>query len=312
LMQRERVGGSLSQHRLSYRDFTLLRWVAERCGSTPCVLVKYEFDKGMVAPVDGGLEDITVDELIEMLDALVDKGLLISSFHKKIIRCVKCGSFSLRSSTVCVKCRSEDLFKTAVYTHSCGATFPEQLVKTMKACPKCREDIVTGSFTAVDSRFVCNVCGEILADPACFVECLACGWVDNVKNAGYLIIKRYGVTKLGHDALESSDPAKQLARKLVGDGFVVGERVEVKGLSGATHVLDIVASNSETNETRVYGVIHKITPLDIVAFAVKKMDVEKTRIPGAVGRLRWVLAGFELDDESKNVAQSFGVEVELI
>ncbi|GBC69548.1 hypothetical protein HRbin01_01247 [archaeon HR01] len=303
----------MSSLSLSAEDFQILRWVGEVCGnSEPCILFEFAQDSGEIRAVGNAPQNMSVTELVDRLDILVQRGLVNSIFHKKVLQCVLCGNVFLRPKTACPSCNSEDTMRSAVYIHSCGASIPEQALKNLTSCPKCRDTLDKSSFTVVDYRFLCNSCGNLFPDPATFVECSSCGWVDMVKNADQIVLRRYALTAEGRSLLESADPSKLLVRRLVDSGYNVREKVRVVGLSGTSHLIDVVAVSRDRSETKLYTVMYRVTANDLISSTVRRLDIEKTAVEGVAGRVRWVVAGVQVDESAVRVAQTFGVEVEKI
>ncbi len=305
--------GKLWSPSISAEDFRILLWVADVCkDGNPCRLFEVTVPGGDVRPVAGYPEGLGVEDLFKKLDALVERGFLESVFDRKLLHCPKCGKTSLTPHTACSSCSSEDIQRSAVYIHSCGASIPETALSRLTSCPKCKDALDKSLFTVVEYRFLCNNCGNLFYEPRALVECLTCGWVDDVKNSDQLVLRKYSLTAEGRGLLESLDPAKQLVRKLIAGGFDVREKVRVMGLSGTAHIMDVVAVKRDRSETRLYTVFYRLTASDLMASTVKRLDIEKTAIEGAAGRVRWVVAGVEVDDSALRVAQTFGVEVERI
>jgi uncharacterized OB-fold protein len=305
--------GKLSSPSISAEDFRILRWVADVCrDGNPCRLFEVSSTTGEVRPVAGYPEGLGVEDLFRKLDALVERGLLSSTFDRKLLHCPQCGKTGLAPHTSCPSCGSEDIQRSAVFVHSCGASIPETALSRLTSCPKCKDALERSLFSVVEYRFLCNNCGNLFYDPRTMVECLFCGWADDVKNAGQLVLRKYSITGEARGLLESLDPVKQLVRKLIAGGFDVREKVKVMGLSGTAHVMDVVAVKRDRSETRLYTVFYRLTASDLMASTVKRLDIEKTAIEGAAGRVRWVVAGVEVEDAALRVAQTFGIEVERI
>ncbi|MEM3123622.1 MAG: hypothetical protein QW756_06015 [Nitrososphaerota archaeon] len=311
---RNTVGhGRLSLPSISAEDFKILRWVEETCREgIPCQLFLFSRATGEVRPAPGSPEGLSLEELVKRLDSLVERGLLVSTFDRKLLKCGGCGGASLAPRTACPSCHSENIVKSAVYIHTCGASIPESALTALNSCPKCRDALDRSMVNVIGHRFLCDGCGNLFDEPEAMAECYSCGWVDGLKNTVQTILKRYAVTGDGRALLDSSDPSKQLVRKLIAGGFNVREKVKVMGLSGTTHVMDVVAIKKDNSETRLYTVFYRLTPNDLIASTVKRLDIEKTAIEGAAGRVRWVVAGLDVDDAALRVAQTFGVEVEKI
>ncbi|MEM2237101.1 MAG: hypothetical protein QXU87_01240 [Candidatus Caldarchaeum sp.] len=302
----------MSQSSLKPEDFAILMRVAEmfRQGK-PYTFFEVIQPFNEVRLSSDLPANTSVQQLVERLDFLVNNNLLRSKFSRKLLRCPKCSGALLNPRTACTSCRSEDITKSLIFMHSCGAVIPENVVKTLDVCPKCR-DTLEKSLNTAGFRFVCNTCGNIFTEPLYLAECLSCEWFDELKNADQMILREYELTDQGLSLIESANPLKILIRKLISEGFEVREKVEVIGISGTKHLLDIVAISGEKSETRIYTVKYRVTSLDIVSWTVKRFDIEKTAIQGVVGRVRWFIAGADVEDNAFKTGETFGIEVEKI
>ncbi len=300
----------MSSHSLTAEELNLLNTIKNQAGENGYAKVfDVNEDGKLVAVVEMGSE-ISIEELAKRLDLLVERGLLKSAFDSKVLVCGRCGSKRLRPKTLCTACVSEDIVKSPVYLHGCGALIPEIAASRLTSCPKCGESL--SQLKVFEYRFYCRACGAIFEEPRAFLECLGCGWSDHVKNADQVILEKYMLTEEGLGMLVSADPLRRLVRKLVFEGYSVRPGVRVRGISGAEYVLDAVAVKRDGSETIIYMVFYKVSPVELVNSAVKRLDVEKTAIEGVVGRVRWVAAGLEVDPTAEQVAKTFGVDLELI
>jgi hypothetical protein len=305
-MQRGLKG--LSSHNLTAEELALLNVINSMAGVYGLARVfDVNADGAVVSLIDVD-KSSSAEELMERLDMLVDKGLLRSEFDAKILTCGMCGGRRLTLKTACPLCSSEDVLKSNVYFHECGALIPEEAVGRLNSCPKCGSTI--GSVKGPENGFVCSSCSGVFKWLRVFVECLCCGWSDVVENAGQVVWRRYGLTEEGLSILVSTDPVKKLVRRLVSEGFTVMRDVRVRGISGADYVLDIVAVN--VLESRIYMVFRRVGFVELLDTAVKKLDVDKSLVKGVVGNVRWVAAGSEVEPEAEKVAKTFSVDVEMI
>jgi DNA-directed RNA polymerase subunit RPC12/RpoP len=301
---------SLSSHNLTAEELALLNIIKSMAGVDGLAKVFDVNADGTVVPLIDVGEDLSAEELMKRLDMLVDKGLLRSEFDAKILTCGMCGGRRLTPKTACPSCGSEDIVKSNVYFHGCGALVPEEAVGRLISCPKCGSDI--GSVKGPENGFVCSSCSGVFKWLRVLVECLGCGWSDVVENAGQVVLRRYGLTEEGLSILVSADPVKKLVRRLVSEGFTVMRRVRVRGVSGADYVLDVVAVNVAHLESRIYMVFRRVGFVELLDTAVKKLDVDKSLVKGVVGNVRWVAAGSEVEPEAEKVAKTFSVDVEMI
>jgi rRNA maturation protein Nop10 len=299
---------SLSSHNLTAEELALLNVIKSMAGVGGLAKVFDVNADGAVVPLIDVGEYSSAEELMERLDMLVDKGLLRSEFDAKILTCGMCGGRRLTLKTACPSCGSEDVLKSNVYFHGCGALVPEEAVGRLISCPRCGGDLK--SVKGPENGFVCSSCSGVFKWLRVLVECLGCGWSDVVENAGQVVLRRYGLTEEGLDTLISTDPVKKLARRLFSEGFTVMRDVRVRGISGADYVLDVVAVN--VLESRVYMVFRRVGFIELLDTAVKKLDIDKSLVKGVVGNVRWVAAGPEVEPEAEKIAKTFNVDVEIV
>ncbi len=299
-----------SPQSLTAEELALLNIIKDMAGLNGLAKIfEVNAEGAIVAPIDVS-KGLSAEDLMERLDMLVDKGLLRSEFDAKILTCRRCRSRQIMPKTACLLCGSEDIVKSTVYVHKCGALIPEVAVGRLGSCPKCGGDL--GSVQGPEHGFVCNACNSALERLRVLVECLSCGWSDVIENTGQVILKRYGMTEEGLSILLSAEPVKKLVRRLVSEGFTVIQDVKVRGISGVEYVLDIVAVNIAKYESKIYFVFKRVGFVELLDMAVKKLDIGKNSIEKIVGNIRWVAAGPEVEPGTEQVAKTFSIEVELI
>lgn len=302
---------------MSVSDFTaeeymVLSWLISNVKNlkTHLSLVDVDLNSGVVKLIHDSPPNFEVDKIFTILSGLEKKGLVSGVFDKKVARCVACGKTVFQPHLNCPSCNSENVEKAVIYVHSCGANITEHLLKSLVACPKCGESINPKNFVAEQARFVCNDCGSVFEKPDTSAQCISCGTVKKVSELNYITYKKYVPTEKGSLLVESKSPSRILMKKLLDEGFKVSEKVVLKGISGATHVVDMLAITLA--ETRVYDVKFYADSEELLRFAVKRFDVEKTTIPGALGRVRWLMAAVEFEESCRRTAETFGIEIEEI
>ncbi|MCS6785019.1 MAG: hypothetical protein NZ581_07495, partial [Candidatus Caldarchaeum sp.] len=210
----------------------------------------------------------------------------------------------------CPACGSENTEKVRVFVHSCGANISQHLLPILANCPKCSERLESKDFVGENIRFVCNECATVFEKPESKAECVSCGTTKDVSELSFTILKKYSLTENGAILLEARDPSRFLIKKLLEEGFKVSENLVVRGVSGTNHVLSIVAVS--LGESRVYEVGYFVDAETLLRFAVKRLDIEKTSIPGAVGKIRWIVAAVEFAEPARKTAETFGIEIEEV
>jgi hypothetical protein len=176
----------LSSHNLTAEELALLNIIKSMAGVDGLAKVFDVNADGTVVPLIDAGEYSSAEELMERLDMLVDKGLLRSEFDAKILTCGMCGGKRLRPMTACPLCGSEDVLKSNVCFHGCGALVPEEDVGRLISCPKCGGDL--RSVKGPENGFVCGSCSGVFKWLRVLVECLGdSGTLLLSRRAGYLL-----------------------------------------------------------------------------------------------------------------------------
>ncbi|MCS7110077.1 MAG: hypothetical protein NZ956_01220 [Candidatus Caldarchaeum sp.] len=293
-------------------EYLVLSWLQniQQNQKNPVQVVDIDVKTAQIRPIQDYPRNIDAERLFEIFARLENKGLVKSFFDKKVALCTKCGKTLFQPHLTCPACGSENLEKVRVFVHSCGANISEHLLPTLATCPKCSERIESKHFVGENIRFFCNECATVFEKPESKAECVSCGTLKDVSELSFSVLKKYALTENGAILLEARDPSRFLMKKLLEEGFKVSENLVVKGVSGTNHVLNIVAVS--LGESRVYDVGYFVDAETLLRFAVKRLDIEKTSIPGALGKIRWVVAAVEFAEQARKTAETFGIEIEVV
>lgn len=248
--------------------------------------------------------------LFKVLSRLEERGLVKSLLDRKMSKCGKCGRTLFQIHLNCVVCGGEEISVVKVFQHSCGANLTDHLVSKISSCPKCGDGLKTSDLSYSGLRFACDSCGSVFENPVTRTECLACGELRPATELVFENYRKYKLTDSGYLILEARSPQRLLVKKLLEEGFHVYEKVQLKGISGAQHSVDVLAVG--LSETRVYQLSYFVDADVLLKFAVKRLDVEKTQIPGAVGKVRWIMAGVEFAEQARKTSETFGLELEMV
>lgn len=254
--------------------------------------------------------NLNLGELFRVLARLEERGLVKSSLDRKLSKCVKCGRTLFQVHLNCVGCGGEEIVVVKVFQHSCGANLTDQLISKVNSCPKCGDWLRPPELAYTGLRFTCNSCGAVFEEPEVRTECLSCGEVRPATELVFVEYRRYKLTDSAYLILEARSPLRLLVKRLLEEGFHVYEKIQLKGISGASHSVDVLAVGF--SETRVYDVGYFVDAETLLRFAMKRLDVEKTEIPGAIGKVRWIMAAVEIAEPARKTAETFGIEMELI
>jgi CheY-like chemotaxis protein len=182
-----------------------------------------------------------------MLESLAKEGLLVKQDYDRIL-VSPAGSMQLVPVERCPQCDSSELTRGQLIEHfSCGYIgLEEEFAKGLdQVCPKCKRELklIGTDYRKPGLRYICNGCHGVFPSPAIKCRCLKTGEVYPLQEIHYLRLYSYRLNEAHKKRLEFElEPKRQLIECLVHLGYDVREGVQVKGRSGATHTIDLVAS----------------------------------------------------------------------
>ncbi len=182
-----------------------------------------------------------------ILETLTKEGLLVKQDYDRIL-VSPAGSMQLVPVERCPQCDSSELTRGQLIEHfSCGYIgLEEEFTQGPdQVCPKCKRELklIGTDYRKPGMRYVCNSCHGIFPSPAIKCRCLKTGEVYPLQEVHYLRLYSYRLNETHRKRLEFEfEPKRQLIDCLVHLGYDVREAVQVKGRSGATHTIDLIAS----------------------------------------------------------------------
>jgi hypothetical protein len=218
------------------------------------VEIKPELDTselGFSYPLVEKITGVKGEAAVSLLEALVDKGVLVRDFFDRILRCPQCQSVSLRPSNCCPKCGSRNLARGRVFEHlSCHFVgLEEEFVSGDRyLCPRCGLEmrISGGDYQSLGLMNKCQDCYEIFNQPEIRWRCLNCGTLTPQDGIVELNIYAYRFNEARREWLEFEvKPKAQLIEFLQRLGYEVKQDAVVKGRSGAEHRTDILATKDD-------------------------------------------------------------------
>lgn len=196
---------------------------------------------------------------VDVLNSLVELGVLEKSPYDSFVTCPKCGSFRLLSKLQCPRCGSKNLRRTTLVSHiSCGYTGPLEDMATNEGyvCKKCGKPLGKEGegYIVLGRLFTCEECGARFDSPLPAYKCISCGLEFDYRNADYVVVFKYRV-----NGRVLKQKAKQLLVELVeraarAEGLVARSPAQAPGKSGYSHPVDIEVTDGKE---RIYlDVIH--------------------------------------------------------
>src|SRR4030042_174315 len=204
----------------------------------------------------------TGKETVLILESLVKEGLLLQQDYEKIL-VSPAGSVQLLPVERCPTCDSSQLTRGQLIEHfACGHIGLEEgfLGGLNQVCPKCRRELklIGTDYRKPGLRYICNSCHGIFPSPVIKCRCLKTGEMYRLEELRHASLYSYSRNEAHRKRLEFElEPRKQLIQYLVRLGYDVREAAQVKGRSGATHKIDIIASMDDllTRHTVAIGIL---------------------------------------------------------
>ncbi len=249
-----------------------------------------------------GLSRDECPDLSEVLETLVEEGVLRKHKVGSIPSCPSCGSFKLMVRLTCPVCGSINIRKVDSITHlACGFTAPSDKFEygDLLRCPSCGKTLKAlgvdyGRFT---DAILCDDCGKLSFSPRVIFECSDCGTVSTEKELSLKPVYRYEV--VSERLLARRPIAADVVRLLRERGFDVKAPKEVIGLSGVVHrfslaarrggkehIIDIVRSNEAVDEYRILALFGKMMDSSLkkaILIAIPKASENAKTLAGSLG-----------------------------
>jgi len=204
----------------------------------------------------------TPRETALILDSLAKEDLLLKQDFEKILVSPS-GSVQLLPVERCPACDSSQLTRGQLIEHfACGHIgLEEEFMHGLnQICPKCRRELklIGTDYRKPGLRYICGSCHGVFPTPAVKCRCLKTGEIYRLEELEYIPLSSYSLNESYRKRLEFElEPRKRLIEYLDRLGYDVQESVQVKGRSGATHKIDIVAGMDDliTRHTVAIGIL---------------------------------------------------------
>ncbi len=201
-------------------------------------------------------------ETVLILESLAKEGLLLKQDYEKIL-VSPAGSVQLLPVERCPTCDSSQLTRGQLIEHfACGHIgLEEEFMRGLnQVCPKCRRELklIGTDYRKPGLRYICSSCRGVFPSPVIKCRCLKTGEIFRLEDLHYISLFSYSLNESHRKRLEFElEPKKQLIEYLIRLGYDVQESLQVKGRSGATHNIDIIASMDDliTRHTVAIGIL---------------------------------------------------------
>jgi len=248
------------------------------------------------------------------LEALSKEGILLKEKFRTIL-ITPTGSVQLMPVERCPYCDSGKVSRGQLIEHfHCGFIgLEEEFTSGLKqVCPKCHREIklIGTDYRKPGARYVCNACHEIFPSPAIKCRCLKTDEVYSLEELRRVSLYSYRLNEAYRKRLEFEfEPKKQLVDCLQHLGYTVDESVRVKGRSGATHTIDLLASVEDpiTKHSVAIGIL--AAPNDEAEVNIDLLFSFDSKIYDAGIDSKMVIAVPGLNPEAAKFAERQGIRV---
>jgi len=206
---------------------------------------------GFSFPTVNQLLQTTDKESTSILESLAKEGILVGKFSDKFLYCPQCRSLNLRPVYSCPKCGSGHIFRGRVLEHlvcKYAGTEDEFLFKGRLVCPKCKQELYTlgTDYRSLGLLYKCRDCDEIFHQPAIKWRCFKCSAITAGDKIAEVDVYSYSLNEDKRNWLQFElKPKAKLLEFLHAQGYEVKEEAKVKGISGAEHIFDLLATRDD-------------------------------------------------------------------
>ena len=228
--------------------------------------------------------EVKSKEVVPILESLVNEGMLEKKFFDRLLRCPQCQSINLRPVLYCPKCGAGNVARGRIMEHlACNyiGLEDEFITDGSLMCPKCHQVLKTidSDYRSLGLLYKCQECNEIIGMPRIKWHCLKCSTITAEDKIIKTDIYHYWLNEAKRSLLEFElKPKPQLINFLKQRGYQVAENATIKGRSGASHRIDILATKDDgiINYTVAIGIKvagEKIELGEIFDFDDKAYDI---------------------------------------
>ncbi len=222
-------------------------------------------------------------ETINLLGEMIDKGLLEPYPADYMVQCPLCGSIYVETKYQCPYCGSIKLEKTRIIQHVlCGYTDTEIHFREKRrgeiilVCPKCRKQLYREGedYRVLGTIYECRDCNRRVAEPRIIHKCAVCGHTFTPKDALYKPIYGLRLTDRGLAFMNKDLVVIAVQSMLRNMGFTVKEGVELKGISGIPHKVDVYAESDDGLKIAV-DIVRSRDEASALRAVVKRLDLDQ-------------------------------------
>ena len=206
---------------------------------------------GFSYPIVEKVLEVKDREAVPILESLVSEGMLEKKFFDRLLRCPQCQSINLRPILYCPQCGVGNVSRGRIMEHLvCHYIGLEEEFITGGSfmCPKCHQVLkaIDSDYRSLGLLYICHDCIDVIGMPHMKWNCLKCSTIIAEDKVTKTDIYHYWLNEAKRSLLEFElKPKPQLIEFLKQRGYQVVENATVKGRSGATHRIDLLATKDD-------------------------------------------------------------------
>ena len=273
----------------------------------------YSLEKGQHYPLIETTLELSTEEANELLERLVNTGILAEKITGTILNCPECESTVIRPINTCPRCGSSNFERGTLVQHfSCGNVGFEQYFKQGSdyICNRCGDQL---SLKDLGRRWVvpgrwhhcrdCHLYFEIQRTQPLAI-CVLCGHNFDMREAGLSDTKAYTLDPLVlEDIMSTTGVTEPLLRMLEAANAKIDMPARIIGKSGMLHNFSFAFTRSREPEdfVGVGDIVIRGAPLtgnEFFNHLSKFLDIEASQ-------RFFIIAGAKLDDEARNLSTSY-------
>ena len=213
--------------------------------------INLQNQEGYAYPLADDIMETSDKTTVSILDALAEKEVLLREEFERILLSPD-GFIQLIPVERCPNCDSPQISRGKMIEHfTCGhAGFEDEFTSGRKTvCPKCKKELklIGTEYRTPGLRYTCGHCQGIFPLPAIKYRCLKTNRIYTLEELDHVWLYSYRLNEACRKRLEFElEPRKRFMEYLHKLGYEIKESVKLKGNSGATHTIDLLATMNDS------------------------------------------------------------------
>jgi len=248
---------------------------------------------------------------VELLDSLVEKGLLEKKLYEKLTVCpMHSDSLGSTIHLYCPSCNSNDVEKLNLFEHKkCGYIADSnkfQFTESNNYCPSCKKEIKNfeKEIKVPAMWYQCYSCHEKFDNVIFRLYCRKYDHDYDTNAAKFFPTFSYSLKSEESDDADSSNLVDIISPLLMGHNFTLAKNYSITGKSGNMHTIPFFAKNTEIDESILIFIKNKadfIDESDLNPILVTILDIGQKNIV--------FLTNTIVKERVFNTAKAYGVKI---